>query len=91
MTQKTLFHLRWCFTPKRHFEKLFKNGLSMSKGGTKIFIIAKYNEKYGFLLATPSQLPWKQKTMKRFAERHLPNRSSNFNETLTVLLGDTQE
>ena len=61
------------------------------KGDTKRFIIAKYIEEYGFLLATPFRLPWKQKTIKRFAERYIPNRSSNFNETLTLFLGDTQE
>ena len=84
-------NVRWWFTPKRHLEKLVKNALYKSKGGNKRFIIAKYNEEYGFLLATLFRLPWKQKTIKRFAERYLPNRSSNFNETLTVFLGDTQE
>ena len=33
-----------------------------SARGTKRFIIAKYNEEYGFLLATLFRLPWKQKT-----------------------------
>ena len=63
----------------------------MSKGGTKRFFIAKCNEEYDFLLASFFRLPWKQETIKRFAERYLPNRSSNFNEILTVFLGDTQE
>ena len=78
----------WCITPKRHLEKLVKNALYMSKGGIKRFIIAKYNEKYGFLPAIPFWLLWKQKAIKRFAERYLPNRSSNFSKTLIVFLGD---
>ena len=61
----------------------------MSKGGTNRFIIARYNEEYGFLLATILWLLWKQETIKRFAERYLPNRSTIFIETLTVFLGDT--
>ena len=63
----------------------------MSKGGINRFIFARYNEEYGFLLATILWLLWKQKTIKRFAERYLLNRSTIFIETLTVFLGDTQE
>ena len=41
----------------------------MSKGGTNRFIIARYNEEYGFLLATILWLLWKQETIKRFADQ----------------------
>ena len=89
--QTTCLHLilRWCITPKRHLEKPVKNALYMSKGGTKGFIIARIWKIWRFTCHT--LLVSMETENKRFAERYLPNRSSSFNETLTVFLGDKQE
>ena len=51
----------------------------MLKRGNRRVMMTKYKNEFGFSVAAMFWLPYKQKTVKRFAEGYLHNRSSKFN------------